>query len=211
MQRTFTVSRSTSPASVRVYSTRGGNTGRQVKHTSLVDHARTVVTATTGGPAGYGFQYERGSVLPEVVGSPVVSSPTHLLRWSAEPVGRPVSELTTFVCATDDYYAAPRTPVVDSLRPTAGAARTGGGGAQGAVRRGCTARARHRTGDRRRVPDSGAGPGCLSTIVDIRCPQAWTSWPPLPGGRNRRHPPCLFLSAYWVLNGSEWAPSATAP
>ena len=40
---------------------------RQIRHTSIVDFARNVVTGTSG-PAGYGFDPDGGTVLPAVIG-----------------------------------------------------------------------------------------------------------------------------------------------
>lgn len=96
---------------------------RQVRHTTIVDYARQVVTDTAG-PAGYGFESAMsaatgtatGTALPEVVHGPLGTSASYLLAWhpaEAETTTPEItdSEVTTYVYETDDYYAAPRTPL----------------------------------------------------------------------------------------------------
>jgi hypothetical protein len=100
---------------------------RQIRHTSIVDFARHVVTGT-GGPAGYGFEARGGTALPAVLDQPPLSAPQHLLTWRADPAPE---DTVTYVAEIQDYYAAPRT-LVEDLPPAITAsgpltARTGTG------------------------------------------------------------------------------------
>lgn len=95
---------------------------RQVRHTSIVDYARRVVTDTSG-PAGYGFDCALGTALPEAVRGPLGASSSYLLAWHPAEAGTgasdvPVPGVSTYVYETEDYYAAARTPL-ESL-PAAG-------------------------------------------------------------------------------------------
>lgn len=82
---------------------------RQIRHTSIVNFARHAVDIG-GSPAaeGYGFAYERGSVLPSVVNASTVLVPTHLLTWSSEraTVNGAVS---MFIPRESSYFSAQRT------------------------------------------------------------------------------------------------------
>ncbi|MFG3335270.1 hypothetical protein ACGFZZ_25080 [Streptomyces tendae] len=82
---------------------------RQIRHTSIVAFARTVVTGTSG-PAGYGFEAGGGTALPAVLDQPPLTAPRHLLTWRPDPS---VGEAATYVAEVQDYYAAPRTLVED--------------------------------------------------------------------------------------------------
>ncbi|GAA2522896.1 hypothetical protein [Winogradskya humida] len=82
---------------------------RQVRHTSIVAFARTVVTGTSG-PAGYGFDHDTGTALPAVVGGSVLTAPRYLLSWRP---GSVTTGTATYVAEHADYYAAPRTPLQD--------------------------------------------------------------------------------------------------
>jgi hypothetical protein len=80
---------------------------RQVRHRSIVDFARTVVTGAPG-PDGYGFAHATGTALPAVVGGPLRAAPRYLLSWSSTAAD---SGTSTYVAEHPDYYAMPRTPV----------------------------------------------------------------------------------------------------
>jgi hypothetical protein len=82
---------------------------RQIRHTSIVNFGRHVVTGTSG-PAGYGFDAGGGTALPAVLDQPPLTAPRHLLTWRPDPT---VGEAATYVPEVQDYYAAPRTPVED--------------------------------------------------------------------------------------------------
>ncbi|WP_157169406.1 hypothetical protein [Streptomyces typhae] len=82
---------------------------RQIRHTSIVDFARHVVTDTSG-PDGYGFAAAGGTVLPAVLDQPPLTAPRYLLTWRPDPAA---VEPATYVVETSDYYAAPRTLVED--------------------------------------------------------------------------------------------------
>ncbi|MER5799017.1 hypothetical protein [Streptomyces mirabilis] len=88
---------------------------RQIRHTSVVDFARHVVTGTSG-PAGYGFDHDGGTVLPAVLDTPPLTAPRYLLTWRPDPA---VDETATYVAEARDYYAAPRT-LVEHLPPATG-------------------------------------------------------------------------------------------
>ncbi|MER6009974.1 hypothetical protein [Streptomyces bluensis] len=85
---------------------------RQIRHTSIVDFARHVVTGTPG-PDGYGFDADGGTVLPAVVDGSPLSAPRHLLTWRANPAA---DKVVTYVTEVSDYYAVPRT-LIDDLPP----------------------------------------------------------------------------------------------
>ncbi|MFC8228728.1 hypothetical protein [Streptomyces sp. NPDC057287] len=89
---------------------------RRIRHTSIVDFARHVVTGGSG-PAGYGFDHDGGTVLPAVLDGEPLTAPRHLLTWrpSASSEGT-----VTYVAEAADYYTEPRTPAAD-LPPAAGA------------------------------------------------------------------------------------------
>ncbi|WP_214416282.1 hypothetical protein [Sphaerisporangium fuscum] len=87
---------------------------RQIRHTSIVDFARHVVTGTSG-PDGYGFDADGGTALPAVIDAPPLTAPQHLLTWRPDPA---VGETATYVAELDDYYAAPRT-LIEDLPPAA--------------------------------------------------------------------------------------------
>ncbi|SHN48152.1 hypothetical protein [Cryptosporangium aurantiacum] len=89
---------------------------RQVRHTSVVRFARSVVTGA-GGPDGYGFDTDGGTVLPAVVGASPLTAAKYLLRWAATAPG---GEPATYINEIDDYYTAPRT-LIETL-PGPGAA-----------------------------------------------------------------------------------------
>ncbi|MFE5737774.1 hypothetical protein [Streptomyces celluloflavus] len=82
---------------------------RQIRHSSIVDFARHVVTGTSG-PAGYGFEAGGGAALPAVLGRPPLTAPRHLLTWRPDPAA---VDTVTYVAEVRDYYAAPRTLVED--------------------------------------------------------------------------------------------------
>ncbi|MFF5672552.1 hypothetical protein ACFY8S_20875 [Streptomyces hygroscopicus] len=85
---------------------------RQIRHTSIVDFARQVVTGTSG-PAGYGFDTSGGTALPAVLDQPLLTAPRYLLTWRPGPAA---GETVTYVVEVADYYAAPRT-LVEQLPP----------------------------------------------------------------------------------------------
>lgn len=80
---------------------------RQIRHATIVDHARAVlVPGHDEHVDGYGFAWPGGTVLPTVVTAPSVLTQTHLLTWSPEttvPEG-----VTTYVPSEPNYYEAPR-------------------------------------------------------------------------------------------------------
>ncbi|MCZ9344044.1 hypothetical protein NGM37_40490, partial [Streptomyces sp. TRM76130] len=82
---------------------------RQIRHTSIVDFARHVVTGTSG-PAGYGFEAGGGTALPAVLDQPPLTAPRHLLTWRTDPAAE---DTVAYVAEVQDYYAAPRTLVED--------------------------------------------------------------------------------------------------
>ncbi|MFE6777801.1 hypothetical protein [Streptomyces sp. NPDC057702] len=82
---------------------------RRIRHASVVAFARHVVTGA-GGPAGYGFEAGGGTALPAVLDQPPLTAPRYLLTWRPDPAA---STPRTYVAATRDYYAAPRTRVED--------------------------------------------------------------------------------------------------
>ncbi|KOG86792.1 hypothetical protein [Streptomyces varsoviensis] len=100
---------------------------RQIRHSSIVDFARHVVTGA-GGPPGYGFETGGGTALPAVLDQPPLSAPRHLLTWRAGPAAE---DTVTYVAEIQDYYAAPRTLVEDlpsaTTAPGPPTARTGTG------------------------------------------------------------------------------------
>ncbi|MGI5439750.1 hypothetical protein ACQEV4_20905 [Streptomyces shenzhenensis] len=79
---------------------------RRIRHSSIVDFARHVVTGAPG-PAGYGFDTDGGTVLPAVVAGPPRTAPRHLLTWRPDPAA---AGTAAYVAELRDYYAAPRTP-----------------------------------------------------------------------------------------------------
>ncbi|MFC9685203.1 hypothetical protein [Streptomyces sp. NPDC056948] len=82
---------------------------RQIRHSSIVDFARRVVTGTSG-PAGYGFETAGGTALPAALDLLPLTAPRHLLTWRADPAAE---DTVTYVADIQDYYAAPRTLVED--------------------------------------------------------------------------------------------------
>lgn len=80
---------------------------RQVRHTSIVGYARQVVGGGDG-PAGYGFRYSGGVVLPAVVGRSIRRTPRALLSWQPAPTAGHADADATFVYAEDDYFSAAR-------------------------------------------------------------------------------------------------------
>ncbi|WP_210951048.1 hypothetical protein, partial [Streptomyces sp. MK37H] len=82
---------------------------RQIRHSSIVDFARHVVTGTSG-PVGYGFEAGGGAALPAVLDQPPVTAPRHLLTWRPDLAA---DDTVTYVAEVQDYYAAPRTLVED--------------------------------------------------------------------------------------------------
>lgn len=82
---------------------------RQIRHTSIVDFARRVVTGTSG-PAGYGFDASGGTALPAVLREPPLTAPRHLLTCRTDPAAEAT---VTYTAEVQDYYAAPRTLVED--------------------------------------------------------------------------------------------------
>ncbi|GLP64924.1 hypothetical protein TUSST3_15440 [Streptomyces sp. TUS-ST3] len=89
---------------------------RQIRHSSVVDFARHVITGTSG-PAGYGFDASGGTVLPAVLDQPPVTAPRYLLTRRPDPAA---DDPVTYVAETRDYYAAPRT-LVEHLPPATAA------------------------------------------------------------------------------------------
>ncbi|MFD5874546.1 hypothetical protein [Streptomyces sp. NPDC060322] len=88
---------------------------RRIRHTTVVDFARHVVTGGSG-PAGYGFDHEGGTALPAVLDGEPLTAPRHLLTWrpSAPAAASEASEgTTTYVAEAADYYTEPRTPAAD--------------------------------------------------------------------------------------------------
>lgn len=133
---------------------------RQVRHTTIVDYARRVVTDTSG-PAGYGFDCAEGTALPAVVHGPLSASASHLLAWRPAEGGTATSGVTTYVYETEDYYAAPRTPL-ESL-PTVGQDAPGRGPAAPVAARVATDPA---AGDTRRARIELTG-GSGAATVDL--------------------------------------------
>ncbi|MDF3288189.1 hypothetical protein [Streptomyces silvisoli] len=88
---------------------------RQIRHTTIVDFARRVVTGGSG-PDGYGFDHDGGTVLPAVVDAPPLTAPRHLLTWRPGPATRGSA---AYVPEVQDYYAAPRT-LIEHLPPATG-------------------------------------------------------------------------------------------
>lgn len=97
---------------------------RRIRHTSIVDFARHVVTGTSG-PGGYGFDHGGGTVLPAVLDGSPVTAPRHLLTWRPAP-GPTAGETTTYVPEAQDYYAEPRT-LAEHLPPATGTPRSATG------------------------------------------------------------------------------------
>ncbi|GAA1626218.1 hypothetical protein [Actinoplanes couchii] len=88
---------------------------RRVRHTSVVEYARRVVTGD-GGPAGYGFDHDGGTVLPAVVDGDVLAAPRYLLRWRPGAGGTDA----TWVPAVEDYAAEGRTAAIGVGTATGG-------------------------------------------------------------------------------------------
>ncbi|MGA5895211.1 hypothetical protein [Streptomyces venetus] len=82
---------------------------RQIRHTTIVDFARHVVTGASG-PVGYGFEAGGGTALPAVLDQPPLTAPRHLLTWRTTPAAE---DTVMYVAEVQDYYAAPRTLVED--------------------------------------------------------------------------------------------------
>lgn len=82
---------------------------RQIRHSSIMDFTRHVVTGTSG-PAGYGFETGGGTALPAVLHQLPLTAPRHLLTWRTDPAAE---DTVTYVAEIQDYYAAPRTLVED--------------------------------------------------------------------------------------------------
>nr|WP_201784409.1 hypothetical protein [Nonomuraea pusilla] len=57
---------------------------RQIRHSSIVDFARHVVTGT-GGPRGHGFEAGCGAALPTVLDQPPLTATRHLPTWRPDP------------------------------------------------------------------------------------------------------------------------------
>ncbi|MFD4557312.1 hypothetical protein ACFWP5_23850 [Streptomyces sp. NPDC058469] len=107
---------------------------RQIRHSSIVDFARHVVTGTSG-PAGYGFEAGGGTALPAAIGQPPLTAPRYLLTWRTDPAA---DDTVTYVAEVQDYYAAPRTLVEDlppaNTAPGPLTVRTGTGPVAGGTR-----------------------------------------------------------------------------
>ncbi|MEK5645324.1 hypothetical protein BK138_26605 [Paenibacillus rhizosphaerae] len=86
--------------------------GKKLTHKSIVQYAQSVVSSGLSA-AGYGFQYQLGTVLPAGLGEPAGTAARYLLKW--HPVQTIQAEETQDMAAIsfdyeyDDYYAAPRT------------------------------------------------------------------------------------------------------